>query len=108
MPTFSVTHSKTDDQLLDLIVSLRSLFGADPSIMSRSKKKPIFEILWKAFMNFLDKNKSFVIKNSALDLLAVYISLDQEHTTQVINIGTEKETTKKLNFYPFDSRLRLN
>lgn len=85
IPSSSVTQSKTDDQLLDLIVSLRSLFGADPSIMSRSKRKPLFDILWTAFMNFLDKNNSFVIKNSALDLLAIYVCLDEEYTKQVVH-----------------------
>lgn len=76
-------HSKTNDQLADLVNSLKSLFGADPGIMSRSKQKPIFEILWKSFMDLLNINHPFIIKNSALDLLPVFISLGDSYTRQV-------------------------
>jgi DNA-dependent protein kinase catalytic subunit len=78
-----VAHWQTEDQLLDLILCLKLLFGADPGIMSRSKGKPIFDLVWNIFMGLLDDDHPFKVKNSALDLLPVFICIDEDHAKQV-------------------------
>lgn len=55
----------------------------NPAILSRSKRKPIFDILWNAFISFFERSNPFVIKNSALDLLPIYICLDPEYRKTV-------------------------
>ncbi|KAI7908116.1 uncharacterized protein BX663DRAFT_493038 [Cokeromyces recurvatus] len=77
------THWKTDDQLLDLIVLLKSLFGADPGLTTRPKGKPIFNILWNIFINLLDQKQTHKIQNNALDLLPVFICLDDDFTIKI-------------------------
>jgi hypothetical protein len=81
---YSIAHWQTEDQLLDLILCFKLLFGADPGIMSRSKGKPIFDLIWNTFMSLLDDDHPFKVKNSSLDLLPIFICMDDDHTNQVI------------------------
>ncbi|KAI8352478.1 hypothetical protein EDC96DRAFT_546617 [Choanephora cucurbitarum] len=75
-----------DEQLFDLVAFLKLLFGADPGILSRSKRKPIFDLLWQTFMRLLEKENAFKVKSAALDLLPIFICLDEDHTEKLSNV----------------------
>ncbi|CEP16992.1 hypothetical protein [Parasitella parasitica] len=76
--------SRTDQQLLDVISCLKRLFGANPALMSRSKGKPIFGLIWDVFISFL-RHGNFGVRLSALDLLPVFICLGEKDVKIVVN-----------------------
>ncbi|KAF1799211.1 hypothetical protein FB192DRAFT_1333067 [Mucor lusitanicus] len=77
LQTIFTQWSKEDQQALDVISLLKRLFGADPTFMSRSRGKPVFSLIWDVFVSFL-RNKSFGVRLAALDLLPVFICLNEE------------------------------
>ncbi|KAI8354648.1 hypothetical protein BD560DRAFT_455990 [Blakeslea trispora] len=69
--------------LFNLVAFLKLLFGADPGILSRSKGKPIFDMLWQTYIRLLGKDNAFKVKSAALDLLPVFICLEDKYTEKV-------------------------
>ncbi|KAL9555838.1 hypothetical protein MBANPS3_002175 [Mucor bainieri] len=79
----SVTQwSQQDQQALDVISLLKRLFGADPTFMSRSRGKPVFALIWNVFIRFL-QYKNFGVRLAALDLLPVFICLDEDNVKTI-------------------------
>ncbi|KAI8641990.1 hypothetical protein BD408DRAFT_483034 [Parasitella parasitica] len=75
---------QTDQQSLDVISCLKKLFGANPALMSSSKGKPIFGLIWDVFISFL-RHGNFGVRLGALDLLPVFICLGEKDVKTVIN-----------------------
>jgi hypothetical protein len=69
--------------MLNLIECLQLLFGADPGIISRSRGKPIVKLLYEAFLQFLDKAHSHSVISASLDLIPVYITMEESFLDQV-------------------------
>ncbi|GAN09060.1 DNA-dependent protein kinase catalytic subunit isoform 1 [Mucor ambiguus] len=82
LQTIITRWSKEDQQALDVISLLKRLFGADPTFMSRSRGKPVFGLIWGVFIRFL-KYKSFGVRLAALDLLPVFICLNEEDVKNI-------------------------
>ncbi|KAG0763147.1 hypothetical protein G6F62_000892 [Rhizopus arrhizus] len=78
-----VSKWKTQEQMLNLIECLKLLFGADPGIISRSRGKPIVKLLYEAFLQFLDKAHSHSVISASLDLIPVYITMEESFLDQM-------------------------
>lgn len=69
--------------LTDLVSFLRSLFSADPGIVSRAKNKPVFASFRKALAVCLRTDAPLSLKNEAFDIIPMYICIEGEHVDEV-------------------------
>lgn len=80
---YRVFEWNTPEKKLNLITCLELLFGADPGILIRAKRKRIFDFLFESFLKLLQKDNLNEVIRNALDLLPVFITLDGPYLEKV-------------------------